>query len=279
MVHNTHVAGIIAGNGFSSNGKYMGIAPDSNIVGVKVLDKEGGGSISDVIAGIQWVIENKKRYNIKIITLSLGTQAKASYREDPLCKAVDKATEHGITVVAAAGNSGPKEGTINSPAISPNIIAVGACNDRSTLSPRDCKVPDFSSRGPTPDGIHKPDILAPGVKINSLNNKDNGYHSLSGTSMAAPIIAGCAALLCENNPNISPAEIKETMTRHSLSLGYQPDIEGAGLLDIKKIVETTKPLPQPPKKETSGKMKSPAGIFAFAGWILVILIVVLILIL
>lgn len=275
--HGTHVAGIIAGNGFSSNGKYMGIAPDANIIGVKVLNKEGGGNISDVIAGIQWVIKNKEKYNIKVITLSLGTPAKASYLYDPLCKAVDRATKEDITVVAAAGNSGPKEGTINSPAISPNVIAVGACDDRSASSPKNCKVANFSSRGPTPDGIHKPDILAPGVKINSLSNKGNGYHTLSGTSMAAPIIAGCTALLCEANPSITPVQIKETMTKHSLPLGYEENIGGSGLLDIKKIIEATKPLPESNKKEPANK--SLQGLFAFDGWILVALIVLLILVL
>ncbi|SNS53425.1 serine protease AprX [Anaerovirgula multivorans] len=278
--HGTHVAGIVAGNGFASNGKYMGIAPDANIVGVKVLNKDGGGSISDVVAGVQWVIENKDRYNIKVMTLSLGTKAKASYQEDPLCKAVDQAARHGITVVVAAGNSGPDSSTINSPGISPNIISVGACDDRKAAKPEDCTIADFSSRGPTVDGLHKPDILTPGVDINSLSNKNNGYHSLSGTSMATPIAAGCAALLYENNPNLTPTEIKRMMTQNSINLGYDLDVQGAGLLDIKKIIGTSNPSPQPPKDIPQNGSRSPKGIFSiFDGWFFVILIVILILIL
>lgn len=278
--HGTHVAGIIAGNGFASNGKYMGIAPDANIVGVKVLNKDGGGNISDVVAGIQWVIENKERYNIKVMTLSLGTKAKTSYKDDPLCKAVDRAVEHGITVVAAAGNSGPNAATINSPGISPNIISVGACNDRKATDPNNCTIADFSSRGPTIDGFHKPDILAPGVDIQSLNNKDHGYHSLSGTSMATPIVAGCAALLYENNPSLTPAETKRLITENAVSLGQHKDAEGAGLLNIKKIMSTINPTPQPPRENPRSRPNHGGNIFSFFdGWFFVILIVILVLIL
>ncbi|MCC5909426.1 MAG: S8 family peptidase [Clostridiaceae bacterium] len=276
--HGTHVAGAVAGNGFASTGKYMGVAPDANIVGVKVLNEDGGGSISDVIAGIQWVIENKSRYNIKVMTLSLGTKAKKSYRDDPLCHAVDKASEHGITVVAAAGNSGPEESTINSPAISPNVLAVGACNDRNASSPRDCTMADFSSRGPTPDGLSKPDILAPGVNINSLSNKDNGYRALSGTSMATPIVAGCAALLYENNPRITTKEVKDLMMSNSVNLGYGPDAQGKGLVDLKKILGTINPGPERPERNPQENPKKNGGLSSiFGSWFFVILIVLLLL--
>ena len=278
--HGTHVSGIVAGNGFSSNGRYMGIAPDANIVGVKVLDENGGGSISDVIAGIQWVIENKRRYNIKVMTLSLGVKAKSSYRDDPLCRAVAQATAQGITVVAAAGNSGPDFSTINSPGISPDIISVGACNDRKTSDPNNCSVADFSSRGPTIDKIHKPDILAPGVDITSLNNKNNGYHSLSGTSMATPIVAGCVALLHESNPNLTPVETKRMLVENCIDLNQDADVQGAGLLDIRKIIDTSIPSPQPPKDSPQNNNRDKKGIFSiFDGWFFVILIVILILIL
>ncbi len=238
--HGTHVAGIVAGNGFSSNGKYMGIAPDANIVAIKVLDENGGGNVSDVIAGIQWAIENKSRYNIKILTLSLGIKAKSSYKDDPLCKAVAQASKRGITVVVAAGNSGPDASTISSPGISPDVISVGACNDREVSNPKDCPVADFSSRGPTIDNINKPDILAPGVNIKSLNNKNNDYASLSGTSMAAPIVAGCAALLYEENPNFTHDKIKERIKEASTDLGSDTNTQGAGLLDLKKLINGSK---------------------------------------
>lgn len=277
--HGTHVAGIIAGNGFASRGKYMGVAPDANIIGIKVLNEDGGGSVSDVIAGIQWAIENKERYNIRVITMSLGTKAKTNYRQDPLCQAAEAAVGAGITVVTAAGNNGPKAETINSPAISPRVIAVGACDDRKAASPKQVTVAEFSSRGPTADGTVKPDLLAPGVKIHSLSNEGNGYTALSGTSMATPMVAGCAALLYEANPHFTPAKIKDAIVKNALSLGLSPDVQGAGLLDIRKILEdqNLKPKPNPPSN--SGHGRPGGGTLGAGGWIWVFVIVLLLLIL
>lgn len=257
----------------------MGVAPDANIIGVKVLNQDGGGSISDVIAGIQWTIENRERYNIKVMTMSLGTKAKTSYRQDPLCQAVSAAVSAGITVVTAAGNNGPKEATINSPAISPSVIAVGACDDRKAKEASKVTIAEFSSRGPTVDGITKPDILAPGVSIHSLSHEGSGYTSLSGTSMATPIVAGCAALLYEKNPQALPNQVKDTIVGNALQLGLSPDVQGAGLLDIKKIVGTMKPSPSP-KPPSSPVGGSPFGSFSgFGSWFWVLLVVLLILIL
>lgn len=239
--HGTHVSGIIAGNGFSSRGKYMGIAPDANIIGVKVLRDDGSGNISDVIAGIQWVVDNKEKYNIKVLTLSLGTKPKNKYENDPLCQAVDAAVASGITVTVAAGNSGPNPSTITSPAISPNVITVGACDDRKASQPGNITIADFSSAGPTQEGFKKPDILAPGVGINSLANKASEYKELSGTSMAAPVVAGCAALLYEKNPQMTPPEIKRIIMDNATNLGLDPNKQGSGLLNIKKIVDAIKP--------------------------------------
>ncbi|WP_192930318.1 S8 family peptidase [Alkaliphilus pronyensis] len=280
--HGTHVAGIIAGNGFSSRGKYIGIAPDANLVGVKVLDEDGGGSVSDVIAGIEWAIDNKEKYKIRVLTLSLGTKAKSTYQEDPLCKAVDAAVRNGITVVGAAGNNGPKKSTIDSPAISPNIISVGACDDRNGSDLSSITIADFSSRGPTPDGYTKPDVIAPGVGINSLSNDGNGYIALSGTSMATPVVAGCAALLYENNPSYSPNQIKSVITNTANSLGLPNQEQGSGLLDIRKILNSVSPSPKPKKPENSSpnydnsykNMHS-----GFQSWYFVIFIVILVLIL
>lgn len=281
--HGTHVAGIIAGNGFSSRGKYMGVAPDANIIAIKALDAEGSGSISDVVAGIQWAIENKERYNIKVATLSLGTKAKSSCQEDPLCRAVDAAIRSGITVVTAAGNSGPEPSTINSPGINPRAITVGAFNDRSASNNDDIKVPDFSSRGPTPEGYTKPDILAPGVDIKSLAHDKNGYVELTGTSMAAPIVAGCAALLYENNDKLSPSQIKALITENAANLGLDQQIQGAGLLDIKNTINVINPTPSPqpparsPHHQNGGKTNDLISVLG--NWIFVILIVLILLIL
>lgn len=120
--HGTHVAGIIAGNGFSSKGKYLGIAPKANIIVIKALDENGGGSSSSIIEAISYIIETKDRYNTKIINLSVGTPATNDCAHDPLCKAVEKAVQAGLIVVVAAGNSGPEKGTILSPGTSKNAI-------------------------------------------------------------------------------------------------------------------------------------------------------------
>lgn len=123
---------------------------------------------SDVIAGIQWVVDNKDIYGIRVINISLGALATESYTTDPLSQAVEAAWNAGLLVVAAAGNNGPEPGTINTPGINPNIITVGATDDRGTVENLDDVIADFSGRGPTVDGLTKPDLVAPGVGITSL---------------------------------------------------------------------------------------------------------------
>lgn len=160
--HGTHCAGCAAGNGYSSEGKYKGPAPGAKIVGVKVLGKTGSGNLSDVIAAMEWCIANQQTYNIRVISLSLGSQTNDSYQDDPVAQIAEKAWDSGMIVVAAAGNDGPEPRTISSPGIHPQIITVGAIDDKKTTNKNDDSIAPFSSRGPTPDGITKPDIVAPG---------------------------------------------------------------------------------------------------------------------
>ncbi|PTX58275.1 serine protease AprX [Melghirimyces profundicolus] len=241
--HGTHCAGDAAGNGYSSQGKYKGPAPGAKLIGVKVLGKTGSGNLSDVIAGIEWCILHRKKYNIRVISLSLGSRTQVSYRDDPVSQAVEKAWEQGITVVAAAGNDGPEAGTVASPGIHPRIITVGASDDKNSDEIRDDGAASFSSRGPTPDGITKPDILAPGVNITSLrvaysyidkispdSRVDRHYTTLSGTSMSTPIVAGLAAVLLTRHPEWSPDQVKETLIRSGRDLGLPPNTQGAGLV-------------------------------------------------
>ncbi|HEY8449415.1 MAG TPA: S8 family peptidase, partial [Bacillota bacterium] len=193
--HGTHVAGIVAGSGARSGGRYRGIAPEANLVAVKVLDRFGFGSMSTVIAGIQWVVEQRARLGIRVLSLSLGAAATGGYEDDPVAQAAGAAWQAGIVVCAAAGNDGPEAGTIASPGIHPSVITVGATDDRGSPDRGDDGVASFSSRGPTPDGLMKPDLVAPGTEITApqapgsqlakqLGSKNAPYATLSGTSMA-----------------------------------------------------------------------------------------------
>ncbi|HEX3030676.1 MAG TPA: S8 family peptidase [Bacillota bacterium] len=242
--HGTHVAGCVAGNGTSSQERYKGLAPRANVVGLKVLDRNGSGLLSTVIAGIQWCIEEKERLGIRVINLSLGSSAQGSYRDDPVCQAVEKAWQAGIVVVAAAGNEGPEAGTIGSPGNDALIITVGASDDRGTVDQPDDVIADFSSRGPTGDGLEKPDVIAPGTNIISLaaqgstlyrqlksQRVDKNYLSLSGTSMATPICAGIIALILQANPGLSPDEVKTLLKGNARSLDFAPNSQGAGYVD------------------------------------------------
>lgn len=252
--HGTHVSGIIAGNGYSSNGKYTGVAPKANILAIKALDENGGGSTSDIIAALSYIVETKDKYNTKIINISLGTPANSSCDKDPLCKAVDMAIRAGLTVITAAGNSGPKERTILSPGTNRNVITVGAVDDRRTINFPDDTIAPFSSRGPTLEGLMKPDIVAPGVNIRSLSNtKLDSYSTLSGTSMATPLISGSVALLLNKNKDLKPKEIKEKLMDSCIDLKSTQEMQGAGMLNLKLLFNDEKEasINKPPKSGDS----------------------------
>src|SRR5438876_1038386 len=167
--HGTFIAGIIAGNGTSSNGAYKGIAPAAKLVSVKVAGADGSADVSNVLAAIQWVVSFKDRYGIKVLNLSLGTDSTQSYRVDPLNYAVERAWDAGIVVVVSASNRGPAAGTISKPGDDPLVVTVGAVDDMGTPGLGDDQLPNFSSHGPTAaDGLAKPDLAAPGAHIVSL---------------------------------------------------------------------------------------------------------------
>jgi len=236
--HGTHIAGIIAGSGYSSNGKYTGIAPSSNLLIVKALDSSGSGSTSDIVSAIQWVIETKDKYNTKILNLSLGTPANSSYTSCPLAQAVEEAVKAGLTVVCAAGNSGPSKSTILCPGNAPSGITVGAIDDNKTPEINDDFIANFSSRGPTKDGYKKPDVVAPGVDIMSLSNKNSsGYVSLSGTSIATPVVTGACALLHQKHADLTPKKAKKMIVGCCNNIGFSQNEQGAGIIDLEKLFD------------------------------------------
>lgn len=234
--HGTHVSGIIAGNGVSSRGKYVGMAPEAKLIGIKALDREGSGNTSDVISAIEWCIENQKIYNIRAINLSLGATAESSSREDPLCRAVTAAWNSGIVVCVAAGNDGPALQTINTPGITPSAITVGNLDTHRSIDFSDDSIAESSSRGPTIDNLNKPDILAPGTNITSLW-PGKGYRSLSGTSMATPMVTGAVAQILQKYPSYRPEQVKSVLTRNARTMGFQ---SMTGALKIDQIFEESK---------------------------------------
>ena len=264
--HGSHVAGILAGNGAKSalpNSTYLvrGIAPNAKIISLKALNDAGNGTDSAVIAAIQKAIALKTQYNIRIINLSLGRPVMTSYVNDPLCQAVQQAWQAGIVVVVAAGNNGRDNslgtsgyGTITAPGNSPYVITVGAMNTSGSLTPTDDKIASYSSKGPTSiDHIVKPDLVAPGNRIISLSAGNSllqqtypgnavatavfttdttkttsvDYYELSGTSMAAPMVAGAAALLIQKNPSLTPDQVKARLmkTATKFAPGYSTVVD------------------------------------------------------
>ncbi|MCS7249942.1 MAG: S8 family serine peptidase [candidate division WOR-3 bacterium] len=206
--HGTHCASIAAGEG-QANAAYRGVAYGAALVGVKVLNSLGSGSTSTIIAGIDWVVQNKNTYNIKILSVSLGISG-SSNGQDALSLACNNAVDNGIITVVAAGNSGPARYTIGSPAAAEKVITVGAMAD---CGEKGFYLANFSSRGPTADGRIKPDVCGPGVNITAARSGTrNSYITYSGTSMATPFIAGVIALMLDANPNLTPTQIKNILS-------------------------------------------------------------------
>jgi serine protease AprX len=230
--HGTHMAGTIAGDG-NAQGNWVGVAPGANIVSVKVAGANGATDVSVVIAGLQWILNNKDKYGIRVLNLSFGTDSQQSYLIDPLDYAVEQVWFAGIFVAVAAGNRGPGPGTIDKPADDPYALSVGAIDLNNTSIKDDDTIASFSARGPTQDGLAKPGILAPGVTI--VSNRavgstidqafpdariGTGYFKGTGTSQAAAIVSGVAALMIQSNPNITPDQIKSVMKGSARKYGW-----------------------------------------------------------
>ncbi|MFR4350815.1 MAG: S8 family peptidase [Roseburia sp.] len=240
--HGTHVSGIIAGSGKLSadkNGKplYGGVAPRANLIMLKVLDERGNGNTARVLAGIDWMIKNKEKYGIRLLNISVGMLPSAGKKEQrELLAAVDELWDRGITVVAAAGNNGPKENSVTIPGISRKILTVGSSDDISADSGVKGLKRGYSSNGPTECCIVKPEILAPGTRITSCNRDGKGYQVKSGTSMAAPVVTGALALAFQKYPYLAPAEMKLRLYERAYPRGEQLGKKSWGVVHVDNLV-------------------------------------------
>ena len=251
--HGTFVAGLVGGDGSSSGGLYVGEAPGVDLVPVKVAGKSGSTTVSTLIRALQW-IKDDTTDDIRVINMSVGAIPQGPTALNPLDQAVETMWRSGFVVVTSAGNNGPSRGTVTSPGDDPLVITVGALDDKDTVSTADDTVPSFSSNGPTSwDGWWKPDLLAPGKSVvsvmaprsvlwNSFRSARVGTRNFvgSGTSFAAAITSGAAAMLLVDNPEASPDNVKAallTTTNAGPGSPQDPFQQGHGVLDVARAVD------------------------------------------
>ena len=220
--HGSHVASIILNSEASLDGKFNSVAPRVSAVGVKAFGPQGTGSYGDVIRGLQWILDNRETYNIRVVNLSFSATPRSRYWDDPLNQAVMKLWQAGVVVVASAGNRGPDPMTVGVPGNLPYIITVGAMTDNYTpANPYDDRLASFSSAGPTAEGFVKPEVVAPGghltghTRVRSTIAKQHPefhsfdkYFTMSGTSQSAAVVSGIAALVLQEHPELTPDEVK-----------------------------------------------------------------------
>ena len=232
--HGTMVTSLACGNGIVHNKKYSGISPKSQIVSIKAIESNGETSAIKILNAMQWVYDNRRKYNISVVCMSFGSEPAESF--DPLVAGAESLWNSGLCVVVAAGNSGPNKSSIRSPGISSKVITIGGFNDRQDLDdlkPHKYAVADFSSRGPV-GNISKPDLVAPAVNIVGANAA-GGYTTMSGTSVATPLIAGISALMTSNRPYITPDQIKMRLVRCCNKISEDQNEDGFGMIDCERL--------------------------------------------
>lgn len=283
--HGTHVAGMIGGTGSNStSNKYQGVSTSAKIVGLRVLDANGRGVLSDVLRSLDWILTTGiPQHNIRVANLSLGKGVEGLQAQDPLVHAVDAVWDAGVVVVVSAGNHGDSgHYTITSPGNSRKVITVGSLSENGTGGISwDDRVSSFSSRGPTLfDHVLKPDLLAPGNRIMAPyaegstigtlvtsdrivcgNSCGNRYLRLSGTSMAAGLVSGAAARMLQKDPSLTPATVKARLMKTARKLNGDPTNVGAGLMDVEAAMNATGVMNVPALSPLM--LLSPAGDLAY----------------
>ncbi|MEA2671377.1 MAG: serine protease AprX [Chloroflexota bacterium] len=288
--HGTHMAGIIAGRdaaavagAYAGNSvDFVGMAPDARLVSVKVADAQGNSDVSQVIAGIGWVVEHRtdNGLNIRILNLSFGTNSTQAYALDPLAHAAEVAWRHGLVVVASAGNFGNASDGLADPAADPYVIAAGAVDTMSTLTPADDTVAAFSNGGTS---VRTPDLVAPGTHIASLRDPGSTIDMLngltatvagrffrgSGTSQAAAVVSGAAALLLSQRPSATPDQVKALLTGGAAPLGGTSRLlQGAGQLRLQPLLTAPTPAAHQtwPVSTGAGSLERSRGGWSGGGW-------------
>lgn len=229
--HGTHVAGLVAGDGTASMGKYKGAAPGCGIISLKVLDRYGTGSQDDVLRALRWIRENRQQYRIRVVNISVGTTCNSKRNHARLLESVEQLWDEGVVVVTAAGNQGPRPGSITAPGSSKKVITVGSSD---LLEGRSA----ISGRGPTAECVCKPDIVAPGNKIMScVPGKPYSYGVKSGTSMSTPLVTGAIACALEKNPALTNTDIKTMLMNSAEDMGLPQNLQGWGKFNRRKFLK------------------------------------------
>ena len=236
-------AGSIGGSGLRSKDKrgvrlLSGVAPRVRFVVLKVLDRKGNGVTSHVLEGMDWLLQNREKYQVKILNISVGMMASAGKNEqEQLLHAVDEAWNQGIMVVTAAGNNGPKENSVTIPGISRKVLTVGSWDDNVTETGNSGRLTkNYSGFGPTECCIVKPEVLAPGTNVKSCSKDAKGYIVKSGTSMAAPVVSGAIALAYQKYPDYTPTEMKLKLYESVYPRGEQIGRKCWGMLHVNNLV-------------------------------------------
>ncbi len=255
--HGSHVSSIIASSVLDDKGNYNGMAPDAYLLSVKAFDEDGNGSYADVLDGLNWIYQNRHRYGVRVLNLSLGAKVQSNYWNDPINQAVMRLWDAGVVVVTSAGNTGSDNATITVPGNVPYVVTVGAITDSySPFDTSDDRLTSFSSRGPTHEGFVKPEVVAWGGHIEmkvdrSKLGKKKWFESLtgenylaeSGTSQASAVVTGIVALMLDDDPTLTPDDVKCRLMSASQPINdpasgqkYSPFAQGSGLVNAYRAV-------------------------------------------